>query len=133
MKRKIIFISIGILQIVTLINMSPFYYKLAHKFNSMDLNDSLFWSFHLLHSLLFLVIVVSIFLYFSQTRAALRLYYFEFFLRLFLFTTTFGFVLKLNILFKDTALYNTLIISVIILEVFRLLASIILDIKWSKG
>ena len=137
MKRSKIFILFCILQIVTLINMIPFYYKLAphllSHINIFDQNNIEYLRFNGSHLLLFLMILVSIFLYFKQNRLALRLYYFEFILRILLFTTTFGFLLKLNFIFRAQSVYNILVITVIVLEILRLITSVIIDIKWKKS
>ena len=137
MKRKKIFILIGILQIVSLINMTPFYYRLvrhlADHINLFDQANKSFLASNVSHILLFLIILVSLFFYFMQKRFALRLYYIEFILRVFLFATTCGFLLRLNIVFKNQRFYNDLVITVIALEIVRLIISFFLDVKWKKG
>jgi hypothetical protein len=131
MNRNKIFILIGILQIVSILNMMPFYYRLVSNSvassNMYDQTNILFYGSHIV---LFLMVLVSIFLYFRQNRYALRLYYFESVLRIMIFTTTFGFILKLNILVQDQVIYNYLAVLVVALEVIRLIISILLDIKW---
>ena len=136
MTRKKIFIVIGILQIVSLFNLFPFYYRLTRNLaahvNLFDQTNRHFLSFNVSHILLLLLILVSLFLYFRQNRFALRLYYFEFVLRVFLFSTTCGFLLRLNIIFKSQIFYNDLVIAVIALEILRLITSFFLDVKWKK-
>jgi hypothetical protein len=137
MKRKKIFIIIGILQIISLINMFPFYYRLARHLaahiNLFDQVNKSFLATNVSHIMLFLIILVSLFLYFMQKRFALRLYYIEFILRVLLFMTTYGFLLRFNIIFKNQRFYNDLVIVVIGLEIVRLIISVFLDIKWKKG
>jgi len=131
MNRKKIFVLIGILQIVSMLNVMPFYYRLVSNSavlsNMYDQTNILFYGSHIF---LFMMVLVSVFLYFRQNRYALRLYYLESVLRVLIYTTTFGFILKLNILFKDQVLYNYLVVTVVALEVIRLIISILLDIKW---
>jgi len=137
MTRNKIFILIGSLQVLSLINIMPYYVRLAPQLaahvNIFDQSNTPFLSSYCSQIVLFLLIIVSIVLYFRQKRIALRLYYFEFIIRVILFTTSFGFLLRLNHFVKSQSFYNTLAIAVLILEIFRLFISLILDAKWKKG
>ena len=137
MTRNKIFILIGSLQVLSLINIMPYYFRLAPQLaahvNIFDQSNTPFLSSSCSQIVLFLLIIVSIILYFRQKRIALRLYYFEFIIRVILFTTSFGFLLRLNYFVKSQSFYNTLAIAVLVLEIFRLFVSIILDAKWKKG
>ncbi len=129
MKLKNILYLIGTIQILSLIDILPVYYGMIQHIQ-IQLNE--FLLFDLLRIVLLLVIISTIALYFRKERLALRLYYLEFILRLLFFMTTFGFILPLNIIFKNQSFYNILLITVVILELLRLLLTIFLDIKWSK-
>ena len=137
MTRNKIFILIGSLQVLSLINIVPYYIRLAPQLaahaNIFDQSNAQFLSSYCSQIVLLLLIIVSIVLYFRQKRIALRLYYFEFFIRVILFTTSFGFLLRLDYFVKNQSFYHTLTIAVLVLEILRLFVSIILDVKWKKG
>ena len=137
MTRNKIFILIGSLQVLSLINIMPYYIRLAPQLaahvNIFDQSNTPFLSSYCSQIVLFLLIIVSIVLYFRQKRIALRLYYFEFIIRVILFTTSFGFLLRLNYFVQSQSFYHTLTIAVLVLEILRLFVSIILDAKWKKG
>jgi hypothetical protein len=137
MTRNKIFMLIGGLQVISLINIMPYYIRLAPHLvahiNIFDQSNTPFLSSYCSQLVLFLLITVSIILYFRQQRIALRLYYFEFIIRVILFTTSFGFLLRLNYLVKSQNFYHTMTIAVLVLEILRLLVSLILDAKWKKG
>ena len=137
MARNKLFILIGSLQILSLINIMPYYVRLAPQLaahiNIFEQSNTPFLSSYCSQIILFLLIIVSIVLYFRQKRIALRFYYFEFIVRVILFTTSFGFLLRLNHFIKGQSFYNTLTIAVLVLEILRLFVSIILDAKWKKG
>ena len=137
MTRNKIFMLLGGLQVISLINIMPYYIRLAPQVaahaNIFDQSNTPFLSSYCSQIVLFLLIVVSILLYFRQQRIALRLYYFEFIIRVILFTTSFGFLLRLNYFAKGQSFYHTLSIAVLVLEILRLFVSIILDVKWKKG
>jgi hypothetical protein len=137
MTRNKIFIFIGSLQVLSLINIMPYYIRLAPQLaahvNIFDQSNTPFLSSYCSQIVLFLLIIVSIVLYFRQKRIALRLYYFEFIIRVILFSTSFGFLLRLNYFVKSQSFYHTLTIAVLVLEILRLFVSIILDAKWKKG
>jgi hypothetical protein len=129
MTRKNFLFLIGIIQILSLIDIFPFYYRLI---NNIDFHTSGFLLSDIWQIVLLLIIISSIPLYFRQSRYALRIYYPEFILRLYFFIMTFGFILWLNLIFKNLSFYNVLAIIVIILEILRLILSIFYDIKWNK-
>ena len=128
---------IGGLQVISLINIIPYYIRLAPQLaahmNIFDQSNTPFLSSYCSQLVLFLLIVVSIILYFRQQRIALRLYYFEFIIRVILFTTSFGFLLRLDYFVKSQGFYHILASAVLVLEILRLFVSIILDVKWKKG
>jgi hypothetical protein len=129
MRRKLLNV-IGTLQILSLINILPFYYSMAR---NLGVHFNEFALFDILQIILLLIITSSIILYYRQSRFALRLYYIEFFLRLLFYITTFGFILKLNIVFHNQAVYDSLKIAVVILEIFRLVMTIYIDAKWNNA
>jgi hypothetical protein len=130
MERRKIFILIGIVQILSLIYSLPFYIRLTL---NIIIHPYEFILFDGLQIGLLLIIISSIVLYFRQSRYALRIYYLEFILRILFFTTTFGYFVMLNFVFHNQAFYDILRIFVVILEILRLITSIILDVKWTKS
>jgi hypothetical protein len=82
---------------------------------------------NLLQILLYASLAVSVYFYFKKPIVAVIMYYFQFVLRGLSFVMSFGFLLRINLLFQNDTLYMILAITVSVLEITRLIYTIILN------
>jgi len=128
-KIKYIFIGLGLLDLFA------FYRTYENGLNMLltglwgDLNmgsftDIVFTTITTLNSILILSLILSGLLCIFKPRTSFLIYYFQFPLRLIFFTLTFGFILQLPGLQRDSWTYKFMLAFIVGLEIFRLIFTV---------
>jgi hypothetical protein len=121
--------TISFLNVVTI-----FYSLLKNSVFNFELMNQSIWIYlvMLFQFLLYFSLPISAYLHYKLRKSALIIYYIQFVFRLFFFSLSFGFILRINMLFNNPTLYKILAVIVLMLEITRFILSIKLHKKWEK-
>ena len=123
MKLRKAYIFFGVVEIISFINSIPVIINIMRQVITFRISDLLL-ALGMIQILLYLSFILTAILFFLNKITGFVVYYIQLVFRILVFSLSFSFILRINILFHSGVLYYILVAFVLLLEVGRLASSI---------